>query len=206
MDLSAVPLETPQYVYDPTAPSPLESIQFDPKWIGVLMPALFGIVIGIIYLASGRKKATQGKRCTARTVGTVVGYDSAHRKGDSIWPAILSYTVAGIEYRVSGPFFKSYVTKSVNTPFSKNSIEVSTEGGVMRVSYSLNSLASIRMNPYEQLYPRGTQLDVFYNPSDPADAYVMHAVAAGQYKMLAVVSVICLALAALALVFILSSS
>lgn len=167
----------------------------DPSLILIIVFGAIGLVLGIIYFAACRKKATAGSRCTAKAVGTVVGYDSAHRKGDGFWPAILAYTVGGVEYHVSGPFFNAYVTKSVSTPFSDNSMHVSTEGDVLRVTYSLNSLVTVCSNPYEQLYPRGTQLDVYYNPSDPADAFVERNVASWQYRLIGVMSLVFFALA-----------
>ena len=163
-------------------------------WIGAIMPLGFGVVLGIIYLATCRKKVTAGKRCSSKTVGTVVGYDSKHRVGDGYWPAILAYTVNGAEHRVTGPFFKAYMTKSVTSPLADNDIQVSTENDVLRVSYSLNSVASVHLNPYKRLYPIGTELDVYYNPADPDDAYVERVVGVGQYRLMGILAAVFLVL------------
>jgi hypothetical protein len=173
----------------------------DPILIMVIVFAGVGIVLGIIYLAVCRKKVNADKRCSATTTGTVIGYSSSIRKGDSIWPSVLAYTVDGVDYQVTGPFFDWYVTKSVSTPFKDNDVQVSVEGKTLRVTYSLNSVVTAYTNPYEKLYPKGTQLTVYYNPADPADAFVERNAGAGQYRLIGIMALAFFAAAAACLVY-----
>ena len=126
--------------------------------------------IGILFIgasmlmkAAARKKA---KACTALTMGTVID----HRfMGEGRMYPVLEYTVDGAQYRAKKQF-RGIRTKSMSgLPIRTQVTAYEDAKGWLHVQTGpiarLSTLA-------EQLWPLGSQMTVYYNPSSPDKSYV----------------------------------
>ena len=81
---------------------------------------------------------------------------------------VARYTVEGQEYRVTGPRYRGYVTRTVSTPFAGNDCRCYEKNGVLHIERSRNSMA--------EQYPVGTVLPVWFDPQKPQRSYVLRCV------------------------------
>ena len=132
--------------------------------------ALFLIAYLMFY-----KYLVQEKRCTAKTTGVVKGYTMLSYGGENagVHLPIVHYYVDNKEYKVVGPKYKSYVVKSNIGPLSDNSAIYQGNSQVLIINRSSNSFVNIRTNFMEEIFPVGTEVDVFYDPKKPKLAYVL---------------------------------
>ena len=86
------------------------------------------------------------------------------------------YTLA---FAVAGPKFSATVTKSFSSPFHRAKTDITSNlttredlPSVLKLNLRQNSLAGLTESPLLELYPIGSQADVFYNPRNPKMAYV----------------------------------
>ena len=121
------------------------------------------------------KYLIQEKKCTAKTVGTVVRYTMATRGGENspVCLPVVSYTVNGKSYKVAGPEYKGYKIVTKSTPWSKNNYSFYEKNQVLYINRSMNSMFGFSRNPMEKLYPRRSTVDVYYCPDNPKLAYVL---------------------------------
>ena len=118
------------------------------------------------------KYLVQDKRCTAKTKGIVKRY--AQTPGDGIYLPKVSYTVNNKEYFVIGPRYKYFKSTTKTSASSKNEMgfyETKNHGFV--VDRKANSFIAVDGNPMSNLYPRGSQIDVYYDPNNPKLSYVL---------------------------------
>lgn len=88
---------------------------------------------------------------------------------------IVYYEVKGTEYKVTGPEYKSYRTVTTSSPLESNSEVKYKEDEKQRliIKQKVNSFISIYKNPMEKMYPLGSEVDVYYDESNPKIAYVL---------------------------------
>ena len=96
----------------------------------------FGLGGGVLLLLAftvGYRYLVMEQRCTCRTNGTVTGYSAACYGGENsaVHLPVVRYTVEGREYRVTGPRYRGYVTRSVSTPFAENACRCYEKNGVL---------------------------------------------------------------------------
>lgn len=126
--------------------------------IGILL-----IGVSALMKAAARKKA---KACTAVTMGTVID----HRfMGEGRMYPVLEYAVDGTQYRAKKQF-RGIMTKSLSgLPIRTQATAYEDAKGWLHVQTGpiarLGTLA-------EQLWPLGSQMTVYYNPSNPDKSYV----------------------------------
>ena len=121
------------------------------------------------------KYLVQEKKCTARTVGTVVRYTWATRGGENspVCLPVVAYTVNEKTYKVVGPEYKGYQIVTKSTPWSENHYSSCEKNQVLYINQSMNSVLGFCRNPMEKLYPRQSAVDVYYCPENPKLAYVL---------------------------------
>ena len=121
------------------------------------------------------KYLVQEKKCTAKTVGTVVRYTIATRGGEHspICLPVVAYTVNGKTYKVVGPEYRGYQIVAKSTPWSENHDSCCEKNQVLYINLSMNSVLGFCPNPMERLYPKQSTVDVYYCPDDPKLAYVL---------------------------------
>lgn len=133
---------------------------------------VFGAVLMFLAFAVFYKYLIMEKRCSAKVKGVVKGYRCVSDNGIAL--PVVYYTVNNQEYKVVGPEYSWYVTKSITTPFSKNTMSYEEKpNGVFVVNRTSNSFFGVQQNPIAELYPINTELDVFYDPNKPKLAYVL---------------------------------
>ena len=138
---------------------------------------IFSVVLFIIAFKVYYKYLIQEKRCKARTKGIVKKYTLANRGGEhsGVHLPIIYYEVNGKEYKVTGPEYKSYRTVTTSSPLESNSEVEYKEDEKQRliIKQKVNSFISIYKNPMEKIYPIGSEIDVYYDESNPRLAYVL---------------------------------
>ena len=90
-------------------------------------------------------------------------------------PKIEYQTNQGV-FTITGPEYRSVVVSSVSTPFRKQQeTEYTTDIYAQSFRYHIrkNSLFSVEGNPMRELFPLGSEIDVFYDPYNPQLAYVL---------------------------------
>ena len=113
----------------------------------------------------------QKKRCTEKVKGTVKRYSFLNRNG--IYLPIVSYSVGGKNYKVTGPEYKAYKIISKSTPFSENETGISEKNQVLTINRASNYFVGFHRNPIEKLYPKNSEIEVYYDPENPKLSYVL---------------------------------
>lgn len=138
---------------------------------------IFSVVLFIIAFKVYYKYLIQEKRCKARTKGIVKKYTLANRGGEhsGVHLPIVYYEANGKEYKVTGPEYKSYKIVTTSSPLESNSEVEYKEDEKQRliIKQKVNSFIRIYKNPMEKIYPIGSEIDVYYDESNPKLAYVL---------------------------------
>lgn len=138
---------------------------------------IFAIVLFIIAFKVYYKYLIQEKRCKARTKGIVKKYTLANRGGEhsGVHLPIVSFEANRKEYKVTGPEYKSYKIVTTSSPLESNSEVEYKEDEKQRliIKQKVNSFIRIYKNPMEKIYPIGSEIDVYYDESNPKLAYVL---------------------------------
>ncbi|MFI3207912.1 MAG: hypothetical protein R3Y40_02125 [Eubacteriales bacterium] len=123
------------------------------------------------------KKKGQGERCTTHTIGMIIRYSSINYSG--IYIPLAEYYVDGKRYLVAGPKFTGAIVTRISTPFhdpnTKSETNLTTRENLptkLRVKIYKNSHVSNFRSPLTELYPIHSEVDIYYNPSKPKDAFV----------------------------------
>lgn len=88
----------------------------------------------------------------------------------------IEYQTNQVVFTITGPEYRSVVVSSVSTPFRKQQeTEYTTDIYAQSFRYHIrkNSLFSVEGNPMRELFPLGSEIDVFYDPYNPQLAYVL---------------------------------
>ena len=146
---------------------------------------VFGIFLGIgggvlllLAFTVGYKYLVMEQRCTCRTNGTVTGYSAVCYGGENsaVHLPVVRYTAEGREYRVTGPRYRGYVTRTVSTPLAGNGCRCYEKNGALHIERSRNSIIGVSRNPMAEQYPVGTVLPVWFDPQRPQRSYVLRCV------------------------------
>lgn len=148
------------------------------KYFWVLYCAAFATGLFVAAYLFGWKYMVQEKRCTEKTMGTVIRYSFMRHgiDGNSTSLPIVKYKVDGNIYQVRGPEYAWYV--STRNTFSK---KIATEHKhtkdpseqVYRQDVKYNPVIGVVKNPMTEHFPIGSQVEVFYDPKNPKLAYVL---------------------------------
>ena len=167
----------------------MDDIMWLKIFFGIFLFA-FGVVLLFLAFKLYYKYLIQEKRCTSKVKGIVERYTSATRGGEQsgVRLPVVHYSVNGKDYKVKGPEYKSYRTLTVQTmrltvgdgldglkELAKESTMEFYEDEKQRlvVKYNTGIPVSIKENPLAELYPIGSELDVFYDSNNPELAYVL---------------------------------
>lgn len=137
----------------------------------------FAVAALLVWYFLYYRKKHYTELCSVKTTGTVVRY-SAVRYNDISLP-VVEYTANGRTYTVVGPKFSATVSKSFSSPFHRVKTDITSNlttredlPSVLKLNLRQNSLAGLTESPLLELYPIGSEVDVFYNPRKPKMAYV----------------------------------
>ena len=132
----------------------------------------FAVAALLVWFFLYYRKKHYTELCSVKTTGTVVRY-SAVRYNDISLP-VVEYTANGRTYTVVGPKFSATVTKSFSSPFHRAKTDITSNlttredlPSVLKLNLRQNSLAGLTESPLLELYPIGSEVDVFYNPRKP---------------------------------------
>lgn len=138
------------------------------------MLSLGTIILFFIAFKFFYKYLIQEKKCTSKVKGIIKRYTLFSYGGENspICLPVVFYEVNNKEYKVVGPEYKAYkiITKSLP---SHSNMEYKEEKQVLTISRIANSFVDIVKNPLVELYPVGSEIDVYYNPDNPKLAYVL---------------------------------
>lgn len=121
------------------------------------------IVLFVLALYFFTKEKDKQKNCIQKTIGTVFRY--SFMDNDLCLP-LVEYFVDGKRY-IGKRKWRSY--KVIRTASIKQS---TAESNIEQNTLTLRGNAFFMENPMKKLYPIGTQVDVYYNPSKPKENYV----------------------------------
>ncbi len=145
------------------------------KFLGLFFLAL-SLLVSYLF---GIRPKNKAKRCSCKIKGTVIG-PSLYSYNDTIRIPLVEYRVNGRRYRVVGPKFKSVVTTNVQTPFNNpktqyksNLTSADNLPEHLEIHSRTNSFARVYNSPLMELFPVGTQVDVYYNPRKPKESFVI---------------------------------
>lgn len=137
----------------------------------------FAVGMGML-LTPKRKK----KRCTLTVPGTVIGYYKGDAGGTDIdgdtinhdvgvRRPVTQYVVNGETYTAIGPYYTCISdTHEQKYPEEKGTVEFSN--GVIHAHMVRDTWQVHKFNPYEQLFPPGTNVTVHYDSENPKFSYV----------------------------------
>ena len=140
-----------------------------------IMLSLGGLVLLFLAFRLFYRYLVQEKRCTAKTRGVVCRYTLASRGGQNsgVHLPVVSYTVNGKAYRVTGPEYRGYRTVTKTSPACANTMECREENQVLTIRRTANAMVRIDRNPMAAWYPLRSEIDVYYDPRNPKLAYVL---------------------------------
>ncbi len=143
-----------------------------------LLLFLCGVILIVMGCKLGWKYMIQKRRCKARTEGIVVGYAKkiSGGQGSQLRLPIVEYMVEGKLYRVTGPEYRAYITKTTSVT-DKNSERHQFTTDVHKQTFRENIIRgdflTVVANPMETLFPQGSHVPVYYDPEQPKLAYVL---------------------------------
>lgn len=133
-------------------------------WFLMVTIGGLGLLLIVLGLVMGQRRAGMLRRITARTTGTVSGYDfrgdgRAHPQvdfvvGSQVFLSELQYRSV---VRVSGTLIKG--SRLTGDPLAKT------------LRLRQNSL--VAKSPIPEIFPIGSALEVHYNPDDPRENYAV---------------------------------
>lgn len=137
----------------------------------------FAVAIWVCAWAMCFSRLGMERRCTSHALGRVVRWSAVRYAGFHI--PLVEYEAGGRTYKVAGPKFTSAIATAVSTPFEDPKVRYETNLTTredlptrLRVREHRNSLASAGVSPLAELYPIGSEADVYYNPLRPKEAFV----------------------------------
>ena len=137
----------------------------------------FALVCWVVFYYFGQRKRNKRERCVSHTVGTVIRYSSINYGGINL--PLVSYQVNGKDYRIIGPKFRSSWVRTISVPTGNVETMIETNlttreelPDVLKATSKQNSFISVYRSPLESLYPVGSNVDVYYNPGKPKEAFV----------------------------------
>ena len=127
-----------------------------------------GVVLLFLAFKIGWKYMVQEKRCTAKTTGVVRKYGVS---SGGVSAAIVFFEVDGKKYKARSwtPLWET--SKTVVTPSSQPSQTYKEEGNTGKFTITQNPFIQIEVDPTRRKYPKGTVLDVWYDPKNPKLCY-----------------------------------
>lgn len=147
-----------------------------------IMLSIYTIILGVLSYMLYFRYIGQEERCSKKTIG-IVKRPSTLRYGDTPIPLVI-YEVDGRDYKIAGPRFKLGISKKISTPFGNPITEVesnlTTKDDLpddLKVTTRGNTNIKITSSTLMTLFPVGSEVDVYYNPRKPKDAYVQRYVA-----------------------------
>lgn len=141
----------------------------------------FAAALAIVTYAVGWRSRQKGRLCSEMTMGTVVRYSAVRYNGVRL--PVVEYVVDGQSYTVAGPKFKAGVTFTASVPVPglrvKQTSNLNTREDLpdvlvrkqIRSSFG-NGQAERNQTFLPQLYPVGSQAEVYYDPDKPKRSYV----------------------------------
>ncbi|MDD6233574.1 MAG: hypothetical protein PUB17_00110 [Lachnospiraceae bacterium] len=156
--------------------------------------ASIGLILLILSLIFRNKDKKMVEQCTVTTKGMVIKYTLWNNNG--VHFPIVEYIVNNTKYNQRLKY--GWVVKKTS---SFNKINTEVENDVKDRNLVIKSNAHISTNALKEHFPIGTELDVFYNPQNPAKSYVMRFVKNPAAKVLFFIGVSFIALAFIGLAF-----
>ncbi len=135
------------------------------------------IGLGFLIAALSVWLSVRAKRdnCISKTTGRVVGYSVAEHGESGVHLPVVEYEADNRKFRRKGPIY-SFTTVNVSSPFIKeNTCEYTTDiyAQNFKVKTRTNGFISVIRNPMTELFPLGSEVEVYYDPRKPKRAYIL---------------------------------
>ena len=147
------------------------------KMVFEIMLSIGTLILLVIAFKLYYKYLVQEKRCIKKAKGIIKKYTISSRGGENsgVHLPVVFYEVDGKEYKIVGPEYKSYKTISITTPLSENKIIdfYEDENQKLVIKRQTNAFIGVYKNPIQEMYPLNSEIDVFYDETNPKLAYVL---------------------------------
>lgn len=126
---------------------------------------LFALVLIFMFVAFLLKKRDKKKlvNCTSKTSGEVYGYEA---RGNGLFYPLVEFEVDGTSYK-GKLVYRGIIVKAA-TFYGEAEVIGDKFAPTLRVKRN----PRLSFNPLEKEIPRGSVLDVYYNPENPEENYV----------------------------------
>lgn len=137
----------------------------------------FGLIIIFVWYFLYFKKRNRITNCSEKIIGKITRYSLI--KYNDISLPVVEYYVDNNKYEVVGPKFTAVVKKYFKSPTNNIKSNISSNLNtredlpkVLKLNVKENSFVNVRFSPLLDLYPIGSEVDVYYNPKKPKESYV----------------------------------
>lgn len=138
---------------------------------------IFAVGMVLVWYFLSYKKRKIEVKCTEKTSGKIIRYSRMLYNNISL--PVVEYSVNNVSYEVVGPKFKGSIIKTISNPFNNVKSEIESNlttrdnlPEVLKLNIKENAIISITKSPLFDLYPIGSEVEVYYNPNKPKMAYV----------------------------------
>ena len=121
-----------------------------------------------------KEKSLHDKRyCKTKTKGMVVGYESRTRFGVNL--PIVKYRIGNMSYKTVGPKYEFIIQNKFEMPWINQEILSTSDpmGKIFEYKRTSGAVLNKKINPMKELFPIGTEVDVFYDKFSPEDGCVL---------------------------------
>lgn len=144
--------------------------------------AIVGIVVFVVWIRQCKRQAQNDPaKCSQHVVGKVIGGGTASYGGNLV--PLCSFEVDGVEHRVEGPLFEYANTApglACNCTSRENLPAYFSGPSVVEYGASVLSNDELFANScLARLYPMGSDVDIYYEPGNPGNAYVQRPIKGG---------------------------
>lgn len=154
---------------------------------------LIGLIPLILSLILKNKDKKMIDQCILKTKGKVIKYALWNNNG--VHFPIVEYIVNNNKYNQRLKY--GWI---INKSSSFNGIKTEVENDILGKNLIINSNTYMSTNVLKEHFPLGTELDVFYNPENPAKSYVSRFVKNPAIKVLFLIGLFFIVLAFIGLI------
>ena len=153
-----------------------------------------GLILLLISLMFIYKDSATIKRCNEVVKGKVIKYTLWGNNG--VYFPIVEYAVNNISY-TQRLKYGWIVSKSSSLNNVKSEVNNNAEDTNLNISRN----AHISTNPLKDKFPVGTELDVYYNPENPKESYVLRFVKSPMIRILLITAIMFIIIAFIGFAF-----
>lgn len=147
------------------------------------------------------KRKNKENRCNEKVIGKVTKYSNI-RYNDIRLP-VVEYSINNQKYKAVGPHFRGIIktsiklmTHKIGDTYKSNLTTREDLPEVLKLHVGQNGIMNYGISPLLDLYPIGSDVEIYYNPNNPKDSYVQRFIKPSKWlNLLLILGIILLILA-----------